>query len=33
MAVLEVRDLAKAYGGVHAVRGVSFDVRLASWLP
>ncbi len=26
MAVLEVRDLAKAYGGVHAVRGVSFDV-------
>lgn len=26
-AVLEVRDLAKSFGGVHAVRGVSFDVR------
>ena len=26
MTVLEVRDLAKSYGGVHAVRGVSFDV-------
>jgi branched-chain amino acid transport system ATP-binding protein len=26
MSVLEVRDLAKSYGGVHAVRGVSFDV-------
>jgi branched-chain amino acid transport system ATP-binding protein len=25
-ALLEVRDLAKAYGGVHAVRGVSLDV-------
>ena len=26
MSVLEVRDLMKSYGGVHAVRGVSFDV-------
>lgn len=26
-AVLEVRDLAKSFGGVHAVRGVTFDVR------
>jgi branched-chain amino acid transport system ATP-binding protein len=26
-AVLEVRDLAKSFGGVHAVRGVSFDVH------
>jgi branched-chain amino acid transport system ATP-binding protein len=26
-AVLEVRDVAKSFGGVHAVRGVSFDVR------
>lgn len=26
-AVLEVRDLAKSFGGVHAVRGVSFEVR------
>jgi branched-chain amino acid transport system ATP-binding protein len=26
MSVLEVRDLVKSYGGVHAVRGVSFDV-------
>jgi branched-chain amino acid transport system ATP-binding protein len=26
-AVLEVRELAKSFGGVHAVRGVSFDVR------
>jgi branched-chain amino acid transport system ATP-binding protein len=25
--VLEVRDVAKSFGGVHAVRGVSFDVR------
>ena len=25
-AVLEVRDAAKSFGGVHAVRGVSFDV-------
>jgi branched-chain amino acid transport system ATP-binding protein len=25
-AVLEVRDLAKSFGGVHAVRGVSFNV-------
>lgn len=25
--VLEVRDIAKSFGGVHAVRGVSFDVR------
>jgi branched-chain amino acid transport system ATP-binding protein len=25
-AVLEVRDVAKSFGGVHAVRGVSFDV-------
>jgi branched-chain amino acid transport system ATP-binding protein len=25
--VLEVRDMAKSFGGVHAVRGVSFDVR------
>ncbi|HEY3624513.1 MAG TPA: ATP-binding cassette domain-containing protein, partial [Roseiarcus sp.] len=25
-ALLEVRDLAKAYGGVHAVRGVSLSV-------
>jgi branched-chain amino acid transport system ATP-binding protein len=24
--VLEVRDVAKSFGGVHAVRGVSFDV-------
>lgn len=24
--VLEVRDIAKSFGGVHAVRGVSFDV-------
>ena len=26
-AVLEVRDVAKSFGGVQAVRGVSFDVR------
>jgi branched-chain amino acid transport system ATP-binding protein len=26
-ALLEVRDIEKAFGGVHAVRGVSFDVR------
>ena len=26
MSVLQVRDLAKSYGGVHAVRGVTFDV-------
>jgi branched-chain amino acid transport system ATP-binding protein len=26
-AVLEVRDVAKSFGGIHAVRGVSFDVR------
>jgi len=25
-AVLEIRDVAKSFGGVHAVRGVSFDV-------
>jgi branched-chain amino acid transport system ATP-binding protein len=25
--VLEVRDLAKSFGGVHAVQGVTFDVR------
>ena len=25
--VLEVRDLAKSFGGIHAVDGVSFDVR------
>ena len=25
--ILEVRDVAKSFGGVHAVRGVSFDVR------
>ncbi|MPZ74272.1 MAG: ATP-binding cassette domain-containing protein, partial [Nitriliruptorales bacterium] len=25
--LLEVRDLRKSFGGVHAVRGVSFDVR------
>ena len=25
--VLEVADLAKSFGGVHAVRGVTFDVR------
>src|SRR4249920_2864261 len=25
--VLEVRDVAKSFGGVEAVRGVSFDVR------
>jgi branched-chain amino acid transport system ATP-binding protein len=27
MNLLEVRDLAKSFGGVHAVRGVSFEVR------
>jgi branched-chain amino acid transport system ATP-binding protein len=26
-AVLEVRELSKAFGGVHAVNGVSFEVR------
>ena len=26
-AVLEVRDLAKSFGGIHAVNGVSFEVR------
>jgi branched-chain amino acid transport system ATP-binding protein len=26
-ALLEVRDIEKSFGGVHAVRGVSFDVR------
>ena len=25
--VLEVRDVSKSFGGVHAVRGVTFDVR------
>ena len=25
--VLDVRDIAKSFGGVDAVRGVSFDVR------
>ena len=25
--ILEVRDVAKSFGGVHAVRGVTFDVR------
>ena len=25
--VLEVRDLKKAFGGIHAVDGVSFDVN------
>jgi branched-chain amino acid transport system ATP-binding protein len=25
--VLEVRDVAKSFGGVHAVRGVTFDVK------
>ena len=25
--VLQVRDLAKSFGGIHAVNGVSFDVR------
>ncbi|MBX9619819.1 MAG: ABC transporter ATP-binding protein [Hyphomicrobiales bacterium] len=25
--VLEVRDIHKSFGGIHAVRGVSFDVR------
>jgi len=27
MSLLEVRDLAKSFGGIHAVRGVSFTVR------
>lgn len=27
MAVLEVRDLSKHFGGIHAVEGVSFDVN------
>ena len=27
MAVLEVRDLSKQFGGIHAVEGVSFDVN------
>jgi branched-chain amino acid transport system ATP-binding protein len=27
MAVLEVRDLAKQFGGIHAVEGVSFNVN------
>jgi branched-chain amino acid transport system ATP-binding protein len=27
MAVLEVRDLSKQFGGIHAVQGVSFDVN------
>jgi branched-chain amino acid transport system ATP-binding protein len=26
-AVLDVRDVAKSFGGIHAVRGVSFEVR------
>ena len=26
-ALLEVRDIEKSFGGVQAVRGVSFDVR------
>jgi branched-chain amino acid transport system ATP-binding protein len=26
-AILEVRDLAKSFGGIHAVNGVSFEVR------
>jgi branched-chain amino acid transport system ATP-binding protein len=26
-ALLEVRDIEKSFGGVHAVRGVSFDVN------
>jgi branched-chain amino acid transport system ATP-binding protein len=26
-AVLEVRDITKSFGGVHAVRGISFDVH------
>src|SRR5947209_20209501 len=27
MPVLEVRDLSKQFGGIHAVAGVSFDVN------
>src|SRR6186713_2970346 len=27
MAVLEVRELSKQFGGIHAVEGVSFDVN------
>jgi len=27
MALLEVRDLSKHFGGIHAVEGVSFDVN------
>src|SRR2546430_6742199 len=27
MSVLEVRDLSKQFGGIHAVEGVSFDVN------
>jgi branched-chain amino acid transport system ATP-binding protein len=27
MAILEVRDLSKQFGGIHAVEGVSFDVN------
>ena len=26
-ALLQVRDVEKSFGGVHAVRGVSFDVN------
>jgi branched-chain amino acid transport system ATP-binding protein len=32
MTMLAVRDLAKSYGGVHAVRGVSFDVAAGELL-
>ena len=32
MSVLAVRALSKAFGGVHAVREVSFDVQPAEFL-
>ena len=32
MAVLEIRDLAKSFGGINAVRGVSFDLQAGEFL-
>ena len=33
MSVLAVRSLSKAFGGVHAVNDVSFEIGKANFLP